>query len=332
VFGVSCDSGGPAPTREPTRTTGGQALDVNTQGGSNSRQQAVHDEALTYATVSSARFQYLTKLDVRGNIYAQPLSTTIPDGFGGQLSIILVATTENLLYAFNARPPFNLQWGPIPFGTPADFLNGTKPYAQNYQSSDCRSNVGRVGILSTPVVSGGFAYLVAETELPGGNDLAHTLYKVNLSDGTLANPVQGQRISATGHNSFFQSNIQLQRPGLLASGGAIYAAFGSHCDATTDDYTGWVIAFDASDLHALSSYCTTCQAALQTGVPKYPNQGGIWQSGSGLATDSQGNVLFMVGNGKSMPDDPGTTIAVSSFLFHSPRPEREARRWNPPST
>jgi hypothetical protein len=32
------------------------------------------------------------------------------------------------------------------------------------------------------------------------------------------------------------------------------------------------------------------------------------------------------------PASGGDLITVSSFLFHSTRPEREARRWNPPST
>jgi len=100
--------------------------------------------------------------------------------------------------------------------------------------------------------------------------------------GTGQDSVGGKIVFAPGHH--------LNRPGLLLSRGLIYIAFASHCD--TDPFHGWIFAYDAATL--------TRQAVLLTapdGPPGGTGEGGVWQSGHGLAADSGGNVYFMCGNG-----------------------------------
>ena len=64
-------------------------------------------------------------------------------------------------------------------------------------------------------------------------------------------------------------------------------AFGSHGD--TGDFYGWIMAYDAKSLQQLASYNT---------APDW-GQGGVWQSGTGLAADEEGYIYAVVGNGES---------------------------------
>jgi len=75
------------------------------------------------------------------------------------------------------------------------------------------------------------------------------------------------------------------RPGLLLLGGVVYTAWGSHCDI--QPYTGWVMGYSAS---------TLAQTTVLNVVPN-GSEGGIWMSQAGPATDGQGNIYVLNGNG-----------------------------------
>src|SRR5262249_50434292 len=83
--------------------------------------------------------------------------------------------------------------------------------------------------------------------------------------------------------------FQLNRPGLLLQDGVLYIAFGSHGDI--GEFYGWIMAYDATTLQQRAVYCT---------APDW-GEGGVWQSGCGLAGDDEGFVYTVVGNG----DRPG---------------------------
>ena len=87
----------------------------------------------------------------------------------------------------------------------------------------------------------------------------------------------------------FSPKFNLNRPGLLLQNGVVYLAFGSHDD--NGDYCGWILAYDAKMLKQLAAYNTT---------PDW-GEGGIWQSGTGLAGDGE-CVYAVVGNGKETGD------------------------------
>ena len=63
-------------------------------------------------------------------------------------------------------------------------------------------------------------------------------------------------------------------------------AFGSHGDV--GDFYGWIMAYDSKSLKQLASYNT---------APDW-GQGGVWQSGTGLAADDEGYIYAVVGNGE----------------------------------
>jgi hypothetical protein len=102
----------------------------------------------------------------------------------------------------------------------------------------------------------------------------------------------------------FNAVMQLQRPGLLLLNGVIYVSFGSRGD--WDPWHGWIFAYRADDLARLDLLCTTPNGA----------QGGIWQAGQGLISDSAGNIYAGTGNGDSRRSDgqPGTPNMGESFL------------------
>ncbi len=87
----------------------------------------------------------------------------------------------------------------------------------------------------------------------------------------------------------------MNRPGLLLHNGILYAAFGSYADE--GPYHGWVLAYDAKSLRQVGAFCTTPDTADS-------GQGGIWQSGMGLAADSDGYIYFATGNGAFNADTP----------------------------
>jgi hypothetical protein len=96
--------------------------------------------------------------------------------------------------------------------------------------------------------------------------------------------------SATNENGSkfaFDAKMQLNRPGLLLHNKVLYIAFGSHADA--GPFYGWIMAYDSR---------TLTQLAVYNAAPDW-GQGGIWQSGTGLACDAEGFVYAVVGNGEA---------------------------------
>jgi hypothetical protein len=84
---------------------------------------------------------------------------------------------------------------------------------------------------------------------------------------------------------YFNALREMDRCGLILSGGTIYIAFASHGDASP--YHGWLIGINESS-KAITSVCNLT-----------PNGGlgGIWNSGGTPVVDSSGYVYVMTGNG-----------------------------------
>jgi len=107
--------------------------------------------------------------------------------------------------------------------------------------------------------------------------------------------IKGSATSSNGTIITFDSLLQLNRPGLLlmkddTGKDVVYIAFSSQGDAGA--FYGWVMAHDADTLEPLACHCTT---------PDW-GEGGIWQSGNGLAGDEDGFVYYVSGNGASTFD------------------------------
>ena len=117
----------------------------------------------------------------------------------------------------------------------------------------------------------------------------------------------------------FDAQKQNQRQALTLSNGLVFVSFSSHCD--WGPYHGWILGYDFKTLQQKVVYNDT------------PNgyDGGIWESGMGMAADAQGNLYCVTGNGSvGIKNDPtnstnrgesalkltvsGSTLAISSYF------------------
>jgi len=309
--------------RPATGALASPEVDTPTQHHDELRTGANLDEKeLNPASVASGRFQRLFDWQVDGQLYAQPLYLSqVPFQDDTKKNVVIAATANNSVYAFEAPkagsdqlPAKSLLWhvdsGQLGRALPYDFFlidwgilgHNMKP---------------KIGITSTPVIDRqrGLVYVSVKTGF--GKPWSwlfpphQRLFAIDLVSGAI---VAHATIEATdpGHGGdpvTFDPMRQLQRASLLESKDRIYLAFASHQD--TPPYHGWVLAYDASTLAPVGSYCTTCEYAGPNDCVGASCGGGIWQAGAGPVADPEGNVYVMTGNGDF---DVVTTDRGSSFI------------------
>ncbi len=268
-------------------------VNVLTGNYNNARTSAnLRETILNTSTVNPQRFGKLGMFPVDGQIYAQPLYVA---------GVVFVATMNNSVYAFDgnavktATPLWQINLGPP---VPASLVN----------LPEIKPNIG---ILSTPVIdlSRNALYVVAATL--ENSQLVYRLHALDLSDGreSLNGPIRIQAVVPGIGDANQNGNIQLdpakllQRPGLLLANNAVYVAFGSVHDRAP--YHGWILAYDAANVQH--------QTAVFNVTPNGGN-GGVWQSGRGLAADPEGNIYAAIGNG----DYDGVLNFGESFVKLSP--------------
>ena len=263
--------------------TGGAGAQTNvlTQHNDNNRDGVNSTETVLHpSNVSQNQFGLLFKVAVDDQIFAQPLYVSNLSISGGNHNVVFVATANNSVYAFDADS--GAQYWHVSLGT---------AFTVHNVSYNCNDVLGSSGIMSTPVIDGntGTMYIVNETW--DGSSASFHLHALNLANG--ADKSSPATITTNG----FNTHSELQRTGLLLSGGNIYFAFASHCD--DKPYSGDIFAYRESDLS-------------QVGVidPSPSDEGGIWQSGNGMAADSSGSVYAVTGNGTW----DGNTNFGESFL------------------
>ncbi|MDR3691879.1 MAG: PA14 domain-containing protein [Fimbriimonas sp.] len=287
-----------------------------------------NERILNTANVNSSTFGMLYSLPVDGQVYAQPLylpSVRIPGK--GIHNVLYVATEHNSVYAFdadsntgpNAKPLWHVNFGP---SVPNWDTGSGDIYPE-------------IGITSTPVIGPAtfnnvnpVLFVVSKVKTVDQSNNAVYTQKLHALDTTsgaerLGGPVVVQgSVPGTGDGSVngtvtFNSLIQQSRAALLlvppstnivlppakghaaatSANGTLYLTFASHGD--NGPYHGWVIAYDAGNLKQLGILNTTPNGL--TDPSGYPiAAGGIWQSGSGPASDGK-SIFFSTGNGKFDP-------------------------------
>jgi iron transport multicopper oxidase len=244
-----------------------------------------NEPSITPELVSGGTFGRLWTTPVEGQVYAQPL---LDDGK------LFVGTEENDLYGLNPATGA-VEWSKH-LGEP-----------WNPGEISCADLAPKVGVTATPVIDPetNVAYLTYKTYREHEIEPEWFMDAVSVSSGA-QQPGFPVLLSGTAQNApgqEFHPKTELQRPGLLLMEGVVYAAFGSDCD--TSPWQGWV--FGVSTEGAVRARWV----ANETG-----DGAGIWQSGSGLASDGPGTILLSTGNGGA-PSTPTPGDAPPADLGES---------------
>lgn len=269
-----------------------------------------NETVLTPVNVSKTSFGQVFFFPVDGYVYAQPLILSGVDVPGdGIRNLVFVATQHDSLYAFDADDG-NANPLPIWHRSFIDPANGvTSVPTGDVGSGDI---VPEIGITSTPVIdaSTGTIYVEAKTkEVKNGiAQYIHRLHAIDVATGAekLGGPVVIQAtVKGTGDGNDAKGNVpfnglrQMNRPGLALVNGIIYIAFASHGD--NGPYHGWVLGYNADSLTQSRVYNTTPNGGLA----------GIWMAGAPPASDPQGNLYAITGNGTFNTNS--TTASARSY-------------------
>jgi hypothetical protein len=250
--------------------------------------QNLGETVLTPANVNQVQFGKLFSYPLDGIAFASPLyvaNVSIPGK--GFHNVVYVATEHDSLFAFDAD---GLSNNPL---WQVSFLGSGVTTVPCADTGECGDIPNEIGITSTPVIdqTSGTIYVVAKTK--EGVGYVQRLHALDIATGAekfggpvvLQARVRGTGDGVSGHEVSFDALRENQRPGLLLANGVVYIAFAAHGDQ--HPWHGWVLGYAA----------TTLQQTMVFNVSPDGYGGGIWQSGVGLATDSNGNLFFSTGNG-----------------------------------
>jgi hypothetical protein len=323
LLGTCRDSSAPPSGTNPPTTP--QPVSVLTQHNDNNRSGWNDSEtALTTTNVNVQQFGEVFTLPVDDQVYAQPLVVGHVNIGGGYHNVVLVATVNNTLYAYDGDSG-TLYWQKN-FTAP-----GMRPQQHTDMTGACNGSYvdfsGNIGIVGTPVIdpATGTMYFVARSTT--GTTFVQFLHAVSIVDGheISGSPTQ-IAASSTGNGDGsvngvidFDAQHQNQRQGLTLLNGVVYVTFSSHCD--WGPFHGWILGYDAS---------TVQQRIVYNATPN-GDAGGMWESGTGMAADAAGNLYVVTGNGAvGVAGDPtnptnrgesalklsptGSTLRVASYF------------------
>ena len=317
---VSAGCKKPATTKSNVVTTttttntyvNNQHISVLTQHNDNTRAGLnTKETVLTTANVNSKQFGLLFTLQVDDQVYAQPLVVGNLPISNGSHNVVFIASVNNTVYAFDGdngtlywKQNFTVQGMRPPTGTDMN-SSWCTPY------TDFTSSIGIVG---TPVIDSVTKTMYFVARSTDGTNFVQYLHGISILTGAdvAGSPVKLEAsLPGTGDGSVngvvsFDPKRNNQRQGLTLVNGVIYISFSSHCDL--NPYHGWILGYNEATLQQQTTYVDT---------PNGEN-GGLWESGMGMAADAQGNLYVVSGNGTVGTSVPytevgnGTAEAVAS--------------------
>jgi hypothetical protein len=305
--GSSSDGGTKIPDTGLTRVDSSGGLidsgaeassDLLTQRGDNSRTGVNSNEkVLTQANVGSSVFGKLTSFAVDGQLYAQPLYVSgYPIG-GKPTNLLVAATANNSVYAFNTDTGASVWSAPTKLGppVPASAANGTNAFPPP----------AVIGVTGTPVIDrvNGLLYVVNMDY--AGSVVAHYFHVLDLATGAekKGSPlVINPSVAGSGDDAstlLFGPSHELNRAGLLLLDGIVYVAFASQFDQLP--YHGFILGYQ------YDTALGTITQKLAWSTSPDGQAGGIWQGGQGLTVDAEKNIYVMTGNGTVNVQNGGTS-------------------------
>ena len=269
-------------------------VSVTTYHNDNSRTgQNLQETILTTSNVNSTEFGKLFSQSLDGYSYSQPLYVPNVSILGlGTHNVVYVTTMSDSVYAFDSDSNNGSNASPL---WKVNFTNPSKGITAVPTSDlNCDTTMtDQVGIMSTPVIdtSSNTIYVLVRT-LESGS-YYHRLHALDIPTGAdkFGGPIEiqatvaGKGSGSQGGNVSFNSRLEAQRSALLLQNSLVYIGWSSLCDY--GNYHGWLMAYEAQNLAQTAVWLTT------------PNgeDGGIWQSGNGVAGDSSYNTFVAIGNG-----------------------------------
>jgi outer membrane protein assembly factor BamB len=258
---------------------------------------------LTPRAIRERGLHKLFTYNVDGFVYAQPLiASDVTTSFGSR-TLLVVATTTNKLYAFDADSNTannGLIWEK-PLTVPGAALTET--------ASDLTHLAPSVGILSTPVIDkqNGTIYVVSRSHVTGGgsDQYVQQLHARALDTGEPKQPPV--TIDAVVNGVRFNPAIHTNRPGLALANGMVIIAWGPFLDEPRSQ--GWVMAYDAGTLEQRGVFCTTCTRGWG---------GTIWQSGRPPAIDAKGQFAYLFTSNGSWRGNPKVAESCKPALDQKP--------------
>ena len=268
-----------------------------------------HEFLLTPSNVNTSSFGKLFSCAVDESVYAQPLWVANLAIGGGTHNIVIVATQNDSVYAFDADngsgTTCTQYWKASLLTSAYGAGSGATPIppADTGETGDIPTEIG---ITSTPVIDPTTNYLYVVSNTKESGQYYQRLHRLVLATGAettgapavLAANVTGSGDGSSGNVLPYFPLHQNQRPGLALVNGIVYMASGSHGDISP--WHGWILGYNASTLALANAYCST------------PNSdgGGIWMSGSAPVFDSSNNIYVISSNGTY----DGKTEFADSFL------------------
>ena len=279
------------PTTQIPFTANDQHISVLTQHNDLSRAGWNSEEKkLTTTNVNANQFGKLFTLSVDDQVYAQPLVVANLTMASQPRNVAYIATVNNFIYAYDGDTGY-LFWKKNYTAA------GMRPPKNTDMTGACGGQYfdfsGNIGIVGTPVIDSAAKTIYFVARSTGGSSFVQYLHAVNILDGS-EQPGSPVKITATypGNGDGNSNNVvsfdpqrNNQRAALTLVNGIVYVTFSSHCD--WGPYHGWILGYNASSLQQQIVYNDT-----PTG-----GDGGIWQSGTGMAADAQGSLYVVVGNG-----------------------------------
>jgi hypothetical protein len=268
-----------------------------------------HEFLLTPSNVNTSSFGKIFSCAVDESVYAQPLWVANLAIGGGTHNLVIVATQNDSVYAFDADngsgTTCTQYWKASLLTSAYGAGSGATaiPAADTGETGDIPT---KIGITSTPVIDPATNYLYVVSNTKEGGQYYQRLHRLNLTTGAettgapqeLAASVTGSGNGSSGNALPYIALHQNQRPGLALVNGIVYMASGSHGDVSP--WHGWILGYNASTLALVSAYCSTPNS----------NGGGIWMSGSAPVFDSSNNLYVISSNGTY----DGKTEFSDSFL------------------
>ncbi|MEO6822277.1 MAG: choice-of-anchor D domain-containing protein, partial [Candidatus Nanopelagicales bacterium] len=224
------------------------------------------EPGLAPSSVQSSDFGRLFNTTVSGSVYGQPLVSG---------PTLLVTTEKAIAYGIDKVTGIVL-WHNS-FGTP--FQSATV---------NCGDLAPDLGSTATGVVDPATNTYYVTTKLAVGAQGTWWLQAVDVTTGANRSgfPVEIKGSPTNDPSNPFLPTQEQQRPGLLLLGGAVYLAFGAHCDF--QPYKGYVVGVSTT---------TAAITGFWSAVIGPSSGAGIWQSGGGLMSDGPGRIFLTTGNG-----------------------------------